>query len=98
MNCDINEVAIQTNLLALNAAVEAARAGEAGRGFAVVAGEVRSLAQRSKAAAARTEQLIRQSVEEVASGERVTVRASGELGQIVEAVTQAQRARVARSL
>ncbi len=56
---------------------------------AVVAGEVRSLAQRSKAAAARTEQLIRQSVEEVASGERVTVRASGELGQIVAAVTQA---------
>jgi methyl-accepting chemotaxis protein len=86
---DINEVAFQTNLLALNAAVEAARAGEAGRGFAVVAEEVRSLARRSKEAAARTEQLIRQSVEEVASGERVAGRASAELGQIVEAVTQA---------
>lgn len=47
----INDIAIQTNILALNAAVEAARAGEAGRGFAVVAGEVRKLAENSKASA-----------------------------------------------
>ena len=47
----INEIAFQTNILALNAAVEAARAGEAGKGFAVVAKEVRSLAEKSKAAA-----------------------------------------------
>ncbi|MCR4590643.1 MAG: methyl-accepting chemotaxis protein [Lachnospiraceae bacterium] len=40
----------ETNLLALNAAIEAASAGEAGRGFAVVADEIRSLAEQSKAA------------------------------------------------
>ncbi len=46
----IREISDQTNLLALNAAIEAQRAGEHGRGFAVVAGEVRRLAERTKAA------------------------------------------------
>ena len=43
------EVAGQSNLLSLNASIEAARAGEVGRGFAVVAGEIRSLADSTKA-------------------------------------------------
>jgi methyl-accepting chemotaxis protein len=85
---DINEIAFQTNLLALNAAVEAARAGEAGRGFAVVAEEVRSLALRSKQAANKTEELIRQSVTEATEGEATSKRVSEKLVEITGSVTQ----------
>jgi methyl-accepting chemotaxis protein len=85
---DINEIAFQTNLLALNAAVEAARAGEAGRGFAVVAEEVRSLALRSKDAAMKTEELIKESVRQAEEGEVTSKGVSVKLNEIVTGVTK----------
>lgn len=54
----ISQISMQTNLLALNAGIEAARAGEHGRGFAVVAGEVRKLAEQTKDAAVKVEELL----------------------------------------
>jgi len=82
----IEGIAFQTNILALNAAVEAARAGEQGRGFAVVASEVRSLAQRSSAAAKEIKGLISSSVATIQDGSSQAGEVSSTISRVKQSI------------
>ena len=59
---EIENIASQTHMLSLNATIEASKAQEYGKGFGVVATEVRSLAERSGAAAKTIKSLVRESL------------------------------------
>ncbi len=83
---EIENIASQTNLLSLNAAIEAARAGEAGKGFAVVADQIRTLADQSAKSAISTKELIEEAINQVDEGNRVAIKTSESLMEVVDAM------------
>jgi methyl-accepting chemotaxis protein len=85
----VNDMAEQTNLLALNAAIEAARAGEQGKGFAVVAGEVKSLAEQSKAGTLRVRQILEQVQRATAAAVAVTDQGNAKVTEVTRQVREA---------
>ncbi len=76
----IDDISDETHLLALNAAIEAAGAGEHGRRFAVVSAEVKSLANRTLAAAKEVKGVIA----EIREANNAAVLAAEEGGKEVE--------------
>ncbi|CAL61878.1 putative methyl-accepting chemotaxis protein (part 3) [Herminiimonas arsenicoxydans] len=66
--------------------MEATRADEQGRGFAVVAAEVRSLSQRSAAAAKEIKTLIDDSVEKVDVGAKLVDQAGNTMSEVVDSI------------
>ncbi len=88
----VNEIAAQSNMLALNAAIEAARAGEAGKGFAVVAGEVRSLAEQSRAATVQVKDILGEVQRAVNAAVMTTEEGIKGADEGVNLITEANRA------
>lgn len=85
----VTDLAEQTNLLALNAAIEAARAGEQGRGFAVVAGEVKNLAEQSKAGTVRVRQIVEQIQRATTDAVTTTEQGNRKVAEVTAEVTEA---------
>ena len=85
----VSDLAEQTNLLALNAAIEAARAGEQGRGFAVVAGEVKNLAEQSKAGTVRVRQILEQVQRATTAAVAVTEQGHRKVNDVSRQVSEA---------
>jgi methyl-accepting chemotaxis protein len=57
ISAEIREITDETSLLSLNASIEASRAGEQGKGFSVVAHSIGRLAERSRSAAQKIDEL-----------------------------------------
>lgn len=102
----VDDLADRSTLLALNAAIQAAAAGAEGRTFAIVAGEMKLLADQSKAAYVQVRSLLgelqrgiqqsvlytEETVKRVEAGTSATQESERTLRRMVESVEESSRA------
>lgn len=102
----VNDIAEQSHLLALNAAIQAAAAGEHGRSFSVVAGEIKNLADQSKAATVQVRSILgeiqkgihnsvmltEEAMKRVESGKRQADVAATAIGEMGDSIQQSVQA------
>jgi len=102
----VDDLADRSTLLALNAAIQAAAAGAEGRTFAIVAGEMKLLADQSKAAYVQVRSLLgelqrgiqqsvlytEETVKRVEAGTSATQESERTLRRLVESVEESGRA------
>ena len=82
----IDDIVLQTKMLAHTTSIEATRAGEQGRGFAAVVVEMRSLEQRTAAAANEIKNIIDDSLNKASDGKRLVTQASLTIEEIVASI------------
>jgi methyl-accepting chemotaxis protein len=80
----IEDIASQTGLLAMNASIEASHAGAAGKGFSVIAGEVRKLAEQSRAQTAGIADIVKASSSSLGRASRADAEADAQFATLVE--------------
>jgi methyl-accepting chemotaxis protein len=84
----IDDLGTQTHILGLNASVEAANAGDRGRGFGVVAANVRTLAERCRAAAAEVRGLVDEAGRRAGDGMALAQQAGTGIAALIDSARE----------
>ncbi len=84
----IDEIAFEMSLLALSATTEATKAGEQGKSFTVIAGSIRTLSERSSAAAKDISLMIKESLSQIEANVVLIENSKQALDEILNSIKE----------